>query len=58
MRVLYNYTYAIYRPLPSTDMQAEMTDPPPYQYPRHLTDLVRLSEDEITLEPAALSAYM
>ena len=49
----------LYRPLPEADAQteqAEMMDPPPYQYPRHLTDLLRLSDDELTLEPAAASS--
>jgi len=39
-------------------MQAEMADPPPYQYPHHLTRLLRSSEDELTFEPAASSAYL
>ena len=46
------------RSLPPADIQTEMMDPPPYQYPLHLTNLPRLSEDEITLEPAALSTLL
>jgi len=35
-----------------------MPDPPPYQYPRHLTNFATLPGSEITLEPAATSTFL